>query len=477
MKTIRYTYKPMQLLVLLGMLIIGACSDDLPEALDTSDKYTVLESIRLINAGENGDMIVEGTVNEMTKEISFPRIDPETDFSQLRFEITASDGARLEKESYEVVFGEGESDKSIVLKLVNDPRFREYYARFRLNIPVFGAEFGLATVYDYSANPGGNPVHDAFTGLLTRGSGFDGEYVLVASRASFSAANPHLLSVSDLKNNVVNRIPLNPAGIGEGTLVASGGAQINGHSYVANLSGGAASPLKVYHWTDPTQPAELIANVNIGSLSGAGVRHGDNVSFNIDNNGNGFIFFISQQGPILRLSVSNYTQVTNPTVLAAATTYGQWASMVRIGTTDSYLLTGNEHPISIASVGGAVSYTMASTSIPKQGVDPRVVEFNGERYLIMVTAARYTGESTTLYVYNITPGGSISEALANFEQTNRAPLYEYTLSSVPNSAPASQTGFHIVKDEEGQDSVLQLYAAGADAGFVVIEVPKKVLED
>lgn len=477
MKRSKYIFRSIQLFAILGLVLMHACSDDLPGAMDTSDKFTVLESIKIINAGENGDIVVEGTIDENAKEISFPRIEPETDFSQLRFEIEASDGARLEKDSYEVVFGEGESDKSIVLKLVNEPRFREYYARFRLRIPVFGAEFSQATVYDYSANPAGNPVHDAFTGLLSRGSGFDGEHVLVVSRASFSIPNPHLLKISDLKNNVVNRINLNVDGVGGGTIVVSGGAQINGHSYVANLSGGAASPLRVYHWTDPTQPAEMIADVNIGSLAGAGVRHGDNVSFNIDEEGNGYIFFISQQGPILRLTVSGYTQVTSPAILTAQTTYGQWSSMSRVGNTDSYLLTGNLHPIAITDAGANVSYTMGTASIPLQGVDSKVVEFNGERYLMMVTVARSPGESTTLYLYNITRGNNVTEALTNFEQTDKSPVYQYTLSSVPNSAPASQTGFNIIKDDEGNDSILQLYAAAADAGFVIIDVPKKVLED
>lgn len=474
MKDFKYMYTPLQLLAVVAMMLFSACAEDLPGALDTSDKYAVLESIKIVNAGADGDVVVQGTVNEDTKEISFPRIDPETDFSALRFEIVASDGAVLENETYAVNFAEGESEKTIVIKLLNEPRYREYFAKFRLNIPVFGAEFSNAVVHDYSANPGGNETYASFVGLATRGTGFDGERVLIIDRGS---AGVHLLEVSDLQNNTINRIPVNTTGVTGGTFTYNMGAQVNGHTYVASLSTSGASPLKIYHWTDPSAAPQELINVNVGAIAGAGERHGDNVSFNLDENGNGFIFFVSMQGPILRLKVTNYTSITEPTALTSATVYGQWASMLQVGNTDNYLLTGNLHPISVVSSGASVAHTMATSSIPVQGVDARIIDFNGERYLIMVTVARYAGESTTLYVYNVTPGANVVEALTNFEQTNRAPLYQYTLSSAPNAAPASQTGYHIIQDSEGNDSVLRLFAAAADAGFAIIDVPKKVLED
>jgi len=468
-----FTFLRWAVVLLATVGLFPACSDDLPGPMDSTDRLTVLKSIKIVNAGGDGTLVVQGTVDEDKKEISFPRIVPETDFSRLRFEIEASDGAKLEQDSYEVPFGTGESEKTIVLKLVNQPRYREYLAKFRLKIPVFGAEFGSPTVYDYSANEQGNPPHDAFAGLVTRGTGFDGEYVLVAHRTS-----PHLLKVSDLMNNQVDRIDLNRGSVVTGgTFPVNGGAQVNGHSYLSSLSGSAASPLKIYHWANPADLPDVIANISIASLPGAGLRHGDNVSFNLDDSGNGHIFFISQQGPILRLKVSDYTTVTEPTVLTAAATYGQWSSILQVGSSGDYLLTGNGHPISVTDASASPSYTMATSSVPRQGVDARVAEFNGERYLIMVTAARIGSETTTLYVYNITNGSSIAEALANFEQTDRTPLYQYTLSSATSVAPASQTGFKVLKDADGNDETLRLFAAAADAGFAIIDFPKKIAEE
>lgn len=55
---------------------------------------------------------------------------------------------------------------------------------------------------------------------------------------------------------------------------------------------------------------ETIANINVGSISGAGNRHGDNASYNIDENGNGFIFFGDNAATdFLRIPVSGYKTV------------------------------------------------------------------------------------------------------------------------------------------------------------------------
>src|SRR5690606_9729085 len=126
--------------------------------------------------------------------------------------------------------------------------YREYLVTLRLNIPVFGADFSNPTIYDYSANVLGNPAYPSFVGMSTRGTGFDGEHVLVIDRGSTGA---HLLKVTDLKNNEINRIPLNVTGVIGGTYTMNMGAQVNGHTYMASLSTSGTNPLKIYHWTDP----------------------------------------------------------------------------------------------------------------------------------------------------------------------------------------------------------------------------------
>ncbi|MFD2553622.1 DUF4623 domain-containing protein [Sphingobacterium tabacisoli] len=459
--------------------ILTSCKDDLPRALDSSDKLTTLESIRLVGVGADKNVELQGVINHDKKEISFPRIDPETDFHDLRFEIQASSGAKLEKDAYEVVFQEGESERTIVLKVVNTPRTNEYFAKLRLKVPVFGADFGRAITYDYSNNPAGNPKYASFTGGLVRGTGFSGEYVLVVDRNPATDANVHVLKVSDLKNNIISPIKLvHPTGgITGGTFVAHSGAIVNGHIYVASLSGGNTSPLKIYHWTDPTKPADVILNTTTAAFTPASYRFGDNMSINLDNSGNGDIYFIDNGGlRILKYKVTGYTTISDPTFfLTNLASVGSWGSFNKVPSSNQYIFTG--HDAVVRLVGEQANVIYAATKYPTRLSDVRVVEFNGERYIMGVTAARTGQEGTAFQVYDVTRGSTIEEALRILDASSDGPLLSYSLDGPVNINPASQTGWHVVKDSEGKDEKLLIYVSTLDAGFTFFELPKKVASD
>ena len=464
------------LVTFMGLLMLTSCKDEIPQALDTTSNVTVLNSIKIVNAGANGATILEGVVDEDAKTVSFPRIDPTTDFSNLKFEADVSNGAKLSQESYPVLFEAGQSEKVIVVKVLNSPRFREYLVKLRLKVPVFGADFEKGTTYDFTSNPLGNPIYDAFSGALTRGSGFDGQKVLVVRRNG-----PHVLKVSELKAGIINKIPLNMTGVSGGTFSVNMGNQVNGHTYVANLSSNSPfNPIKIYHWTDPSVAPELIANVNVANVAGAGARHGDNLSVSLDDQGNGYIFLGDNPGgKVIRLTVANYTAVSNPTTFATPVAgAGSWSSYNRVGNTGDYIFTGHDAAVALASEGGSASFTMSRTAIPVRSSDARVVNFNSERYLIVTTAARTGSEATNFIVYDITKGASIKEALTNLnQQADLKPVFEYSLMGPVNTSPASQTGFFVKKDAMGKDETLMLYSAASDAGFVIFEFGKKVALD
>lgn len=457
------------------LLLFIACEKEYPKNIDSPDEV-VLKSIKLLNAGADGNTVLEGMIDENKKTVDFPRLDTLTDFSNLKFEAEMSSGAQLDKESYSVEFEEGESSKTIVIKVVNNKRFREYFVILRLNIPVFGADFGAGVVYDNSNNDLGNPAYPTFASLLTRGSGFDGESVLIVTRHEMGS---HLLRMEDLRNgNTINPVPLNLNGVSGGTLVVNVGAQVNGHTYIANLSGGHASPFKIYHWTDPDAEPEIIADLNTGAIPGAGDRHGDNMSVNLDENGNGFMYFGDNAvKTILRLKVTNYTEISDPTVLENA--FGSTFVMTfnQVGQTDDYIFTGYEAPIRVADESANIKYELSSSDVPNRGCDARVIHFNGERYLIMTTAARSGSDAVILYVYDITRGENVVEALQLFAaRSDQSPIFQYGLLGPVNIAPGTQANFHITKNEDGEDEMLTLYAASADAGFVVIDFPKRTLD-
>jgi len=463
------------------LLLLTSCKDDLPGPLDTSSNITVLKAIKIVNAGANGDMVLEGVVDEDKKTVSFPRIEPETDFSNLKFEAELSNGAKLDKESYDIAFEEGQSSKVITVKAINEPRYREYLVTLRLKVPVFGADFEKVATFDYTSNPLGNPIYEAFSGALTRGSGFDGEHVLIVRRETATTFSPHLLSVNDLKANVIKKIPLNTTGITGGTYYINMGAQIKGHTYIVNLSSNApTNPVKIYHWTDPSVAPEIIANINVADVAGGGARHGDNFSVSLDDQGDGYIFLGDNAGgKILRLKVANYTTVTEPSAFAVPITGGgSWTSYNRIGNSAEYIFTGHDAPVALVNEGGTLSFSMSRTAIPIRGSDARVIYFNEERYLIVTTAARTLSEPTNFIVYDITKGATVKDALTNLnQQTDIKPVFEYSLMGPVNTSPASQTGFYVKKDTEGNDESLMLYSGASDTGFVFFEFPKKVAED
>lgn len=465
---------PIIIFGLLSWLFFYSCTDNYPVNIDSPDEV-ILKSIKILNSGSDGNTVLEGRIDENTKTIWFPRIDPETNLSAIRFQAEMSDGAKLEKESYIFDFEEGKDSKTIVIKIINNKRFREYFVTLRLNIPVYGADFGKSQIYDNTNNELGNPIYPTFISMSTRGSGFDGKHVLIVTRAKGLS---HLLSIEDLMKGEIKPIPLNLNGVAGGTFPVNCGAQINGHTYIANLSGGLASPLKIYHWTDPAQAPQVIANINKSTIPESGKRHGDNLSVSIDKNGNGYMFFGDNAATqILRLKVTNFTEISEPTILPTQSGVTAFMNMNRVGNTDEYLLTGFDAPIMVTNSSGVLAYKMDNNSIPMRSSDPRVVYFNNERYLLVTTAARRGEDAVVMYLYDITKGSNITEALKIFEAGEKKPLYQYSLLGPVNTAPSTQTGWYVTKDEQGKDDKLMLYAASTDAGFVIVEFPKKSLED
>jgi hypothetical protein len=284
----------------------------------------------------------------------------------------------------------------------------------------------------------------------------------------------HLLSVDDLKNGVVKPIKLNMTGVAGGIFAVNRGQIVNGHTYVINLSG--LTGLKIYHWENPEDAPQVILAANPADIEGAGDRHGDNYSMNLDKDGNGFIYLgANDKKSILRFTVKNYTEITEPKVLATHAGVSNVLTYNRVEDTDDYLLSGYDtENIYVVDSESSLSYTFKSHDT--QSVGARIVSFNGERYLLYAISPRYRGNSV-LYVYDITKGENTVEALEFFNEGDKTPLLQYSLGGSFNTAPGTDTGYKVIKDAEGNDSVLRLYAASNDAGFAVIDIPKKELDE
>lgn len=455
-------------------LCLHSCEDTYPSAADSA--YPVdMKALRILNAGADGNTVFDGTIDEANKIVNFKRIDPATDFSALKLEATLPEGAVLEKDVLDFSMLEGESEKTLLLRVKNHARYKDYFVRVRQKVPVFGADWEKATVYNFS----GDNIYEECTSSSTRWADCDGEYVLVVSRVG--GLNPHLLRVSDLKQGKIEQIKLSTNGISGGTFAVSTGALRNGHIYINNMSAGV---FKIYYYDTPASDPEVILEYNFAGLSGLAGRHGDNCSYNIDEKGNGFLFFASNPEKVVdgeprdfvRFTIANHKEISNPQVLATYTGANSYPTINSIKGTEQYVFSGaytyprivnasNGAPVELKSLNG-LQITAAT-----------ILTFNEERYLLGCSAARSNAVTPTMYLFNLTRGKDLAEAVAIFEAGDHNPLYQFVLGGTNNGNPASSVNYFIEKDAEGKDAVLRVFAFRTQSGFAMAEFPIKVATD
>ena len=444
-----------------------SCGDNYPASMD-SPYDTDLLAIKILNAGEKGDQVVEGTIDEEKKEVNFPKLDTLTNFSALRLEAKLSDGAQLEKTEIDCKMAPDDEQKKLIIRVLNHNRYKDYFMTVRKHIPSWGAEFKNATVYSFA----GDKRYEDFKTLDTRGADFDGQHVLVVTRTD---NKPHLLKVADIKAGVINRIPLDLTGVSGGTFPYNMGALANGHIYMATLAIKTKSVLKVYYWETPSSTPEVIFSANLEDILESGKRYGDNMSLNIDKNGDGYIFFGENTAQnILRLTVSDHKNVSEPTILPADPKMKVSMNIYRYENTSDYLYSGLAMPITLSSNAAQKKFSLSAANQPAEAVAARAFMFNNKRYLITCAAGFGSASKATptLYVYDISKGSNLAEALERFEAASQhEPVYSFILGGTGNSAPSPCTNFYIERDANGKDAKLYLFASRGESGFVIIEAP------
>ena len=446
---------------------LASCGDNYPGSMD-SPYDTDLLAIKILNAGEKGDQVVEGTIDEEKKEVNFPKLDTLTNFSALRLEAKLSDGAQLEKTEIDCKMTPDDEQKKLIIRVLNHNRYKDYFMTVRKHIPSWGAEFKNATVYSFA----GDHRYEDFKKLDTRGADFDGQYVLVVTRTD---NKPHLLKVDDLKAGNINRIPLDLTDVSGGTFPYNMGALANGHIYMATLAGGKPSPLNIYYWETPTSKPEVIFHSTVQDIPESGKRYGDNMSLNIDKNGDGHIFFGENAAQnILRLTVSDHKNVSEPTILPADPKMKVSMNIYRYENTSDYLYSGLAMPITLSSNAAQKKFSLSAANQPAEAVAARAFMFNNKRYLITCAAGFGSASKATptLYVYDISKGSNLAEALERFESASQhEPVYSFILGGAGNTAPSPCTNFYIERDANGKDAKLYLFASRGESGFVIIEAP------
>jgi hypothetical protein len=82
-----------------------------------------------------------------------------------------------------------------------------------------------------------------------------------------------------------------------------------------------------------------------------------------------------------------------------------------------------------------------------------------------------------MYLYNITRGDTVAEALAIFEAGERKPVYQFVLGGTNNGNPGTSVNYYIQKDEDGKDEMLRVFAHRTQSGFVIVDFPIKIASD
>lgn len=339
--------------------------------------------------------------------------------------------------------------------------------------PVFGADFGLATVFDHSAT---STIWGDFAAENTRWAQFDGENMFVLSREG--GTKPTVIKWDEVKSGSPVSHVLDITGISGGTFTISAGGISGGHFYACNLTTGlsASQPLKVYHWADESAVCETVLDFP-GSDAVKG-RYGDNMSVTLDEQGNGYFWFFAHAdgATAVRFRVEGFTAVdTEPEVLIPPYSVAYYASINPVvGEEGVYTLTSTyQQAILLVDIDlNLLNRIDAKEGCPSPGKgesDARVINFNGERYLITTNSYGWAySVPQSLHVYNISNGVNTLMGFSNFADSTRPKLYTYSLSGKNCSAFSANSGAAV-----GPDGNLRLMAAAPKSGFIFVEVPKK----
>lgn len=349
-------------------------------------------------------------------------------------------------------------------------------------IPVFGADFTNGNIFAY-CNATGNLFGD-FVGESTRSADFDGENLLIVSREG--GYNVRVIPFSEVKAGNPGGTSLNLGRISVGTFFVSAGRISHGHYYVSNLSTsvGEEQPLMLYYWdninSDPQSLLEFYgaATGPEGEVDLSNMRFGDNLNVCLDESGNGYIYFVTQDGTaVLRFNVTGFTNLENPTYIVPPTTLSYYASINQVdGKDNEYIVTSVQAGIYLTDADLNPVTVIDQEKIPIRCTDARVITFDSERYLITTSGrwGSWSGDDPqTFYIYDLSDGATTALAIMNLINGDEAPqpLFTYVIGGdTPasfGSAPSASTGWGI------GNGMLRVMAAAPKAGFAIFEFPER----
>lgn len=342
--------------------------------------------------------------------------------------------------------------------------------------PAAGINFKAPIIHDFSLKT--SNVFPDFTAENTRSADFDGEYILIVSREG--GTNPKVLRARDVLANNASPIALKTTGVAGGTYAISAGRLMQGHIYICNLSTGLSSTeagkLKLYYWDTPQSDPQLILDFNgiVNSETTTAGRFGDNISLDLDEEGNGYVYFIHQTaGEILRFTITGFTTVDEPKLIKPEMTATYYGCYNKVGSENEYLYTSTTAPqIKLLDSDGKqlaqIDKLKQNDTDASHTTDAHIINYNSGRYLIMTSGRQSASWAfPALFIYDITEGFNTVAALVNYQNTAPNPVYFYQMGE--SAASGGCAGIAAWAPVDGKLCVL---AAAPRSGFVLIEFPK-----
>jgi hypothetical protein len=338
--------------------------------------------------------------------------------------------------------------------------------------PIAGINFSAPIIHDFTTH---STVYPDFVAEDTRSADFDGEYILLVSRSG--GIFPKLLRADDvLANRTATPIMLSTKGLAGGQYDISSGRLMQGHIYICNLTVGLADTdagkLKLYHYASPSADPEMLLDFSgfIDESTTVAGRFGDNMSIDLDEDGNGYVYFVSHvAGGVLRFTVTNFNAVSAPKFITDVPLAIYYGCYNQVGAENAYLFTSTSGfaQVQLRDSDGNLLISLNKSSDAEHGTDVHLINYNSGRYLIMTSSRQQTTWSfPTLYIYDLTEGFNTVASIVSYNDRQPDPVFTYQLGE------ATQSGCSGIAAWAAVDGKLCILAAGPKMGFVLIEFPK-----
>ena len=249
---------------------------------------------------------------------------------------------------------------------------------------------------------------------------------------------------------------------------------------------GGAGPLKVYYYETPTSDPQVVLTWDGTGLTNSennyNARIGDNISVNLDESGNGYVYFFKQEADnkFFRFTVTGFTNFSEPKEFELPAVCNYYGMMNQVGD-NQYLFTSTYVAMMwLFDAEANVLREFEWMTTPNEvnvahATDPRIINFNRSRYIMLSNARRFLWWAEEgVHVFDITDGNDVVSAMVKMQerQDDEENPLEACYSYVMAGNEANTAACVALCNAAEVNGKLLIWAAAPHVGMCLIEVPK-----